>query len=281
MFKKIDTPEHLNRLVYYIFKMEQTKELGESQYLLPSTTQILGFIFEGGWRIEIQPKANILEKVLPRFYTAGQVTCGYNITITTNKSKIIGVALRPDALWQILKKDISYLTNNAEKSEIIFAKFEFEKYKNQFLGTKSESEKLKIIIDFLTHVSENINYEYNPATEAVKLIVDKKGVLKVSEICAEMKLQERYLQRNFKKVIGTSIKDFIRCVRFNHLFTELFLKTANQDVETLIYLYNYYDLSHYHKDYKYFFKTTPSQEHKERFCLFEELITNGKYLLLE
>lgn len=280
MFKKIEVPEHLSKLVSYFYQMEQSTETENEQYLLPSSLSIMGFIYLGSWNIQSEPKTGLIEMQLPKFYTVGQITCGYHLHNNYKKSGVIGVALQPDALWQILKNDISFLTNRPIHSIELFSKYGFQDYAVAFEKATTVEERIEIVINFFSHLHQNTKYEYNPAADVVKLIIEKKGIIKVSEICTETRLQERYLQRNFKKVIGTSIKDFIRCVRFNHLFTELFVKKANQDVETLIYLYNYYDLSHFHKDYKYFFKTTPTKEHKERFSLFEELITN-EYLLLK
>ena len=281
MFKKIEVPPHLSKLVKYFYRLEQTIESGKNQYLLPSSMPIAGFIYKGSWNIESEPRTGKIEMELPNFYIVGQITCGYYLMLKDEDAGVIGAALQPDALWQIFKTDIEPFTNSPKDSNDIFKKFGFDTYQKKLISQNNIEKFTEIVIEFFTNIQNEINYEYTPASEVVNIITDKKGIIKVTELCELMKLPERYLQRNFKKVIGTSIKDFIRCVKFNNLFTEIFLKPEGQDTETLIYLYSYYDLSHFYKDYKYFFKVSPTKEQKERFHLFEELIINGKYLLMK
>lgn len=279
MYCQLETPDHLKHLVCFFYSMEHKKEDGDIQKLLPSSTPVMGWQFEGKWRLDYTLNNTRHQYLLPEFYIVGQLTIGYNLSVEKEKAGILGAALQPDALWQILGSGVERFSNAPRASEEAFTPYRFPRYKAAYQKAGTSEERLKIMIDFFTELDKQITHRYNPMEDVLKLIFREKGALKVLNICEELHMPERYLQRTFKKIIGISPKDFIRSVRFNNMFTQLSLDKTSQNQELLAMLYNYYDLSHFHKDYKHFFDVSPARDTLSCFHLFRELVETSPYLL--
>ncbi len=89
------------------------------------------------------------------------------------------------------------------------------------------------------------------STPIVDYIYKKKGLISIETLSEEFALSERTLERLFKKEVGSSPYRFICLVRFNYVIREI----ENQPdmlISDLIAEYNYYDHSHFEKDFKKF-----------------------------
>jgi AraC-like DNA-binding protein len=87
------------------------------------------------------------------------------------------------------------------------------------------------------------------------LIVDyiyrQKGILPVSMLSEKFPYGERSIERMFNTEVGSTPYRFICLIRFNFIIREL-EKQNYISMEELIERYNYYDLSHFEKDFKKF-----------------------------
>ncbi len=85
----------------------------------------------------------------------------------------------------------------------------------------------------------------------VEYIYENKGMLSIDELTEEFACSDRTLERLFKKEVGASPYRFICLVRFNYVIREI---ENNPDIpiSDLIATYNYYDHSHFEKDFKKF-----------------------------
>ncbi|MFD0931135.1 helix-turn-helix domain-containing protein [Psychroflexus salinarum] len=89
------------------------------------------------------------------------------------------------------------------------------------------------------------------STVMVNYIYSRKGLLSVSELSEKFPYGERSIERMFSREVGSSPYRFIRLVRFNFIIREL-EKGEYTKFEDLIERYNYYDHSHFEKDFKKF-----------------------------
>ena len=90
-----------------------------------------------------------------------------------------------------------------------------------------------------------------PSVDVVQYIFSKKGMLPVKELTEVFPYSERTLERLFHKEVGASPYRFICLVRFNHIIREL-QKNEHDSLAQLIEQYNYFDQSHFEKDFKKF-----------------------------
>lgn len=90
-----------------------------------------------------------------------------------------------------------------------------------------------------------------PSVEIVQYIFNKKGMLPVKELTDIFPYSERTLERMFHKEVGATPYRFICLVRFNYTIREL-QKNEQDSLLELIEQYNYFDQSHFEKDFKKF-----------------------------
>lgn len=109
-----------------------------------------------------------------------------------------------------------------------------------------------------------------PSVEIVQYIFSKKGMLSVKELTEIFPYSERSLERMFHKEVGATPYRFICLVRFNHIIREL-KKKVHEPLLELIEQYNYFDQSHFEKDFKKFL----GQSIKEYKNDDNSLLTNG------
>lgn len=89
------------------------------------------------------------------------------------------------------------------------------------------------------------------STPVVDFIYKEKGLIKLADLLKQVPFSERTLERLFKKEVGSTPYRFICLIRFNYVIREV---EHNPDVKisTLVARYNYFDHSHFEKDFKKF-----------------------------
>lgn len=85
--------------------------------------------------------------------------------------------------------------------------------------------------------------------EVLDLINRHYGNVSLQEICENLKVTPRTMQRSFQVNVGIPPKEYIRMVRFNHVFRYL-LENRLEDWQDIVYRYGYYDQSHFIRDFK-------------------------------
>lgn len=109
-----------------------------------------------------------------------------------------------------------------------------------------------------------------PSAEIVDYILLKKGMLTVNELSEVFPYSKRTLERLFYKEVGASPYRFTCLVRFNYIIREL-EKKEHDSLVVLIEKYNYFDQSHFEKDFKKFL----GQSIKDYKNVYNHLLTNG------
>ncbi|NVK52695.1 MAG: helix-turn-helix transcriptional regulator [Flavobacteriaceae bacterium] len=100
--------------------------------------------------------------------------------------------------------------------------------------------------------------------EICEFIYKKKGIVTVNELSKRYSMSRQYLNRVFKKEVLYSLKRFITTVRILDLI-KYKIKTTTISLTEISYKYNYFDQSHFIRDFKqvcgvkpkYFFENLP------------------------
>lgn len=90
-----------------------------------------------------------------------------------------------------------------------------------------------------------------PSVEIVQYILKKKGMLATKELAEVFPYSERSIERMFNKEVGATPYRFICLVRFNYIIREL-EQNMHTSLTGLITQYDYYDHSHFEKDFQKF-----------------------------
>lgn len=126
----------------------------------------------------------------------------------------------------------------------------------QLINSKKSNEELVQKVDnFLYTQLKGKSVLDVEEIDAVKYMIANNGEKSIKQVCEEFNLNERYLERYFKKHIGLSPKFYSRILRFSNIFR---LVNENPNWMDVVYLGGFYDQSHFIKNFKEFTGEEPS-----------------------
>ena len=185
-------------------------------------------------------------------------------TIINQRGKIdlFGISFIGEGLYKLIQQPVSKLIS--EFPNTLIGKYE-DLYSE--LNENNFSDKVNIVKKFLT---ENLNQNLNspPFQQAIKVILENKGVIKVSDIANKVYVSERQLQRLFKTRIGISPKDYCKIIRVNNYLEFILHKNKSVDWMELVVEYNYHDQPHLIKEVKSITKLSPKKLQSYRDTLY-------------
>jgi AraC-like DNA-binding protein len=114
------------------------------------------------------------------------------------------------------------------------------------------------IEDFLIGLRLNILFDPKQVRTAAKLLYDKRGQFRVSELADYCHLSMRQLQRQFDQTTGISPKALARAIRFESI-RERLMFDPNANLTDLAYEFGYTDQAHFIKDFKALTDKTPGE----------------------
>lgn len=250
---------------FYQLKINEN-DLTFKTLIVPFPQTTVTYVFCDDDQISEKGKRKIAYKELT---LTGIMDGAYYVTIT-KESENLGFALKPSALYKILGKNISSYNN----SHINFVNID-----------ENLNEKLSCIFtlhrnDLNSLVKEVYNLFNNyPIKEdrftkyiddAIDLIKEKDGLLTVNDLLAKTPFSQKSLESNFKKIIGITPGKYIRQHRFLTLMKKYQRKKI--DIKDLIHQCNYYDTSHFSRNFKLFMGLTPKQYFQKEYPLIKEYL---------
>ena len=128
----------------------------------------------------------------------------------------------------------------------------------QKLQKSGHSEKrIEIISEFLAGIfqikKEALDYQIR---QAIQIIIDNKGQIIIGQICTQINITKRTLERRFLNVVGISPKQFSIIIQFQFSMEQLTLKDYTK-LTDVVYKNGYVDQSHFIKVFKAFTGKTP------------------------
>jgi AraC-like DNA-binding protein len=184
----------------------------------------------------------------------GQFYDSYQFLVN-KESFSYGLSLHPTALYKLTGLDIGKIKNR----HLPLKKFDeklyellnpiFTKYQNDI--PKLTKSLKKVIIDIPVKTNPTLKQIDN----TIDVIHNKEGLLNTYELLNYVNFSQKSLETHFKKIVGLTPGRYIRLYRFLKLMRKYEGKEIN--LNDLIYMYDYYDHSHFAKDFKYFMKQSP------------------------
>lgn len=174
-----------------------------------------------------------------------------------NQFNYFGIRFLPTAFPILFKTNASELTNRFEELDAVIPKLAKQ------LGDQCEgildlpTIKSKLDDLFLQQINiPSIDFD-NRMYSAIEIILKSKGVLSV-ESDLDVGISPRQLRRLFKFYIGDTPKVFCKVVRFQHLLKG---KPSSKSLREnkLYYDLGYYDQTHFIKEFKHLYGTTPTK----------------------
>lgn len=187
-----------------------------------------------------------------------------------DESSNIGFTLNPSCLYKILNKKASLFTNKHIPLKEVNLELA-EKLETLFLKYKNDIPKLEEkIVKFIDSLKLTIDNDILMIDKAIDYIFEKKGLLQVNDLVSLFPFSQKSLELKFKKIIGLTPINFIKMIRFNKLMIKY--QSKEIDLKDLIFKYNYYDYSHFTRDFKFFMNQSPKLFFKEDYPLMDKYL---------
>jgi AraC-like DNA-binding protein len=195
--------------------------------------------------------------VVPRQFVSGQSIYSYSLHFN-GIIDICGVVLKPTALASMFDLPTYEYTEERIPLSTILDKTKVDELAQKLAGEKEASEKVKLLDVFLMSYLLRNKPEFDFIDEAVNMILEKKGMLDVAEMMQNVFMSRRNFERRFFKKVGLSPKYYARLRRISYLLN-LIAGKKKADWGALFSEFEYYDQSHFIKDFIEFTGRTPQQ----------------------
>ena len=139
----------------------------------------------------------------------------------------------------------------------LFGEEEAQELEQRLIDANDTQKRIKIIEAFLLnklHESTTVNSIVKSTVDA---LLSTKGNMPIGEILKDHSSNRRQLERNFKKQIGISPKQLGKVIRLHAALKMILSNDGN--LTNVAYENEYFDQSHFIKDFKEFVGTTPKE----------------------
>ncbi len=185
----------------------------------------------------------------------GQLTKFAKIKQSEN-SRIIGVNLKPTALYKLSKTDCRNFTDTGVPAAEYFDIRIYE-----LLGSLktniNDEEKVELLNMYFIDLLSETTSTHDNFDLLIDTIMEKRGKISIEEIQKILPVTTRTMQRYFNERLGISLKSFLRIIRNLNLFRSL--NNNEKKLSELIFDFGYHDYSHFVKDFKLMTGTSPAK----------------------
>lgn len=213
---------------------------------------------------------NNTEIELNKLMLTGQFSEAFTFKVSRS-SHSYGVNLHPTAFYKITGQNLSQLTNTHQPLELVSKQLTdlltpiFEENEN---NTEKLTQKIKKTLTSLHLKTDEFTDQIDCC---INFIFEKEGMLNTTDLLEKVNFSQKTLETRFKKVIGLTPGKYIRLHRFLNLMRKY--ESGEIDLKDLIYSYNYYDYSHFNKDFKHFMNQSPKDYFKADNAFLNEYLS--------
>lgn len=242
MHEFIHPPQELSHFVKRIYEIDiPHPSTFEDNRIIPFGTGTITIVLKGNPRVQ---NINGIQH-FPNYALSGQYfpTFSFDSDIPL---LYYGIALKPTATHKLFDIYLADIQNDFVSLDEIIDK-EAEQIREDLLQTDTTKARLSLLTNFMLE-KVPADTEYTHLDVVIDRIYEKRGILKVKELCEYEGVSRRYLEKKFNKFIGFTPGQFIRQVRFN--FTCSKIAEGNVPVNDILSKFGYYDRSHFMKKFK-------------------------------
>lgn len=252
---------------YNVFEEDTKKE----DYYQPLPNSYPELFFHYG-----DPMRNSVMKTEQRFFIGFDTKVIDDVRLNNEAPiKYISTIIQPYAALKALGIQLYNVVHNIIDLEL-FLGDKIDKLIGLMNETKSDKEKVGILEKELEIIVQNNVPIIDPAFKQIINYIHNTGIANSEKLAEKVLLSKKTINRRFQNNLGISLKDYLRIVRFNRAF-RMFDKNPHIDVNDVVVLCNYYDKSHFYKEFKYFTKKTPTEIFEKK----DYFLHNRIYLKVE
>ncbi|MTI20559.1 AraC family transcriptional regulator [Fulvivirga sp. RKSG066] len=196
----------------------------------------------------------------PRCFLIGQLTRPYVVEPDGDTGTFI-VRFHPNGFLPFTTLPLKDMTNTPISLKMIFGQ-QGEKLENEILQAENTRTRIKIIEDFLLKRLKDKSIIDRIVKSAVDTIASAHGKLSIQDLTENDNINRRVLARKFSSTVGLSPKQLAKIIRLQTTLQTLLNQHASS-LTNVAYENEYFDQSHFIKDFKEFTGITPKEFYGE------------------
>lgn len=245
-FDKHFPTEQLKPYIKYFVVAEN--ELENEYKVFPSSGLVIGFQYKG----QLATLKDNFERKLTSAGITG-ITDGYKVFKNSADIGTILVYFTEIGFTHFASYPANELFNLSLSLDDIFDKNSIIEVEEKLAIANTDKLRIKIVEQFLASQLKDIQTD-KLVVEAVKLIYQTNGTIRIKELNEKLCISQSPFEKRFRKVVGTTAKKFSSIVRFNTVLDNL---NETKTLTEICYENNFFDQSHFIKDFKQFTGDTP------------------------
>ncbi len=188
----------------------------------------------------------------------GQLKNYYDLKIT-GKISLFSIIFQPHGLSAFLDVPLHELYNQNLPFNLVF-KHDAIEIETRLFEAKSFAERIENIEHYFSKILFNnaLKYNFERINNVIYKINQAKGLVKIDDLASEACYSRKQFERNFSNIVGTSPKQFLKIIRFQHAIERKSLD-KNLSLTALTYQCGYYDQAHMINDFQQLAGMTPRE----------------------
>jgi AraC-like DNA-binding protein len=195
----------------------------------------------------------------PRSFTESWLVGLYGIYHTIDwpsEMRLYGVRFKPGGAYPFLGLPMSELYNQVVSLDAFWGRFASEIRERLYAAPTIQTGLALFEQLILTRLYEKPN-EQNVVEYAIAMIDRHHGTLSIRGLSDSVGISQNHLGTQFKRIVGTSVKEMARLYRFEHVLRSTD-PTRPVDWTQIAQQCGYYDQSHLDKDFRVFTGHNPT-----------------------
>ena len=218
--------------------------------VLPNTSLAIAFRYKG----QVTYKSDNTQTFLPASTISGLRKSVRLIHYQENTATII-VLFKETGAKAFFEEPIYELFEESISLDTFIKQQKIAIVEEQLAEAKNNHHRIAVIEQFL--LSKLCIYTTDKLiSTAVEKIHSVKGIIKIKELADTLYISNDAFEKRFRKVVGTSPKQFSSIVRMNLIAKQ---KQQTENLADVAFNAGYYDQPHFNKDFKLFTGQTPKE----------------------
>ncbi|MEM8524174.1 MAG: helix-turn-helix transcriptional regulator [Bacteroidota bacterium] len=192
----------------------------------------------------------------PRCFLIGQLTRPYVVEPQGDTGTFV-IRFHPNGFLPFATLPIKAMENTPVSLNTLYGK-EGDELEQNILNANSTKERISIAEQFLTARLTDAKIIDDIVKSTVNTILESKGQLSITELSQRNYIHRRQLVRKFSTTIGLSPKQLSKTIRLQATLKAL-LNQQKSKLTDFAYDHEYYDQSHFIKDFKEFTGLSPKE----------------------
>jgi AraC-like DNA-binding protein len=203
---------------------------------------------------------------------SGQLRSSISI-MPTGRVELFGVRFHPSGAFPLLRTRMHELTDRVEALDSLIG-HDGSEILERIAAADSFRDRVLEFERFLLRSLAGSVWSDDLPGRLSRIIIERRGQISVSGLCASTGLGERRLERTFQRFVGLSPKTFARIVRFQNVVRRIEQAESTNLLDTALDL-GYYDQSHMVREFREFAGKSPLAYFEETHRISELFTTSA------